>query len=87
MNKKELIDAVASKTGTSKVEALRQIELVVGTIVEGAQNGECVIPGLGKLVKTATSARSGIAPNGTKWSTPAGNTLKLRLSSAGKDLV
>lgn len=86
MNKGELIAAVADKMGVSKAEAGRQIEVVVGTIIEGAKGGECVVPGLGKIVKVATAARQGVT-NGVEWSKPAGETLKLRLSKAGKDLV
>jgi DNA-binding protein HU-beta len=90
MNKAELVEAVAGKLEVSKAEAGRIIEDVVGTIIEGAVAGECTVPGLGKIVKVETAARSGVSKlGGTEkaWSKPAGHTLKLRLSTAGKKLV
>jgi DNA-binding protein HU-beta len=90
MNKAELVEAVAGKLEVSKAEAGRIIETVVGTIIDGAVAGECVVPGLGKIVKTETAARSGVSKLGGEekaWSKPAGHTLKLRLSTAGKALV
>jgi len=90
MTKTELIAAVAEKMGVSKAEAGRTVETVVGTIVEGTVAGECVVPGLGKLVVVDTAARSGVSKlGGTEkaWSKPAGKTVKLRLSTAGKTLV
>jgi len=93
MNKAELIEAVATKLEVSKADAGRTIDTVIGTILEGVVGGECVVPGLGKLVKTATAAKTGgverTAPNGTKYTTkdkPAGSTVKLRLSKEGKTL-
>ena len=86
MNKGELISAIAEKMGASKAEAGRTVELVLGTIIDGAVDGECVVPGLGKIVKVDTAARSG-ETNGVKWSKEASQTLKLRLSKAGKCLV
>jgi nucleoid DNA-binding protein len=86
MNKSELISAVAEKMEVSKAEAGRQIEVVIGTIIEGAKEGECVIPGLGKIVKVATAARQGTT-NGVAWSKPAGETFRLRLSKAGKEIL
>lgn len=90
MNKAQLVEAVAGKLEVSKAEAGRIIEDVVGTIIEGAVAGECVVPGLGKLVTVDTAARSGVSKLGGEskaWSKPAGQTLKLRLSTAGKALV
>lgn len=90
MNKAELIAAVAVKMEVSKAEAGRRVGTVIGTIIEGAVAGECTIPGLGKIVKTATAARSGVSSlGGTEkaWTKSAGHTLKLRLSTSGKKLV
>jgi len=90
MNKNELIAAVAGKLEVSKAEAGRTIEVVLGAITEGITSGECVLPGIGKLVVTETAARSGVSRlrgEEKAWSKPAGKTIKLRLSKAGKDLV
>ena len=86
MNKAELISKVATELETSKANAEAVITTVIGSIIEGAKEGECVIPGLGKLVTAETSARSGVT-NGVQWSKPAGKTLKLRLSKAGKEIL
>ncbi len=90
MNKVELIAAVAAKLEVSSVEAGRTIEAVLGTVIEGVVSGECVVPGLGKLVTVETAARSGVSRLGgveKAWSKPAGKTIKLRLSTVGKNLV
>lgn len=95
MNKAQLVEAVASKLEVSKAEAGRVIETVLGTIIEGAKtDGECVIPGLGKLKVTATAAKAGgverVAPNGTKYVTeakPAGKKFSLSVSKEGKEAV
>lgn len=95
MNKAELIAAVAEKTGSKKTEAEATINTVLDTIVAGAKaDGECVVPGIGKLKVVDTPAKAGgaerVAPNGTKYVTkavPAGKKIKLELSKAGKELV
>ena len=90
MTKTELIAAVAEKMEVSKAEAGRTVDTVIGTIIEGVQGGDCVLPGIGKLVVAEKAARSGVSKlHGVEkaWSTPAGKTIKLRLSSAGKELV
>ena len=90
MNKAELIAAVAAKLEVSNAEAGRTVATVLDTVIEGVKAGECVIPGLGKLVVAETAARSGVSKLGgvdKAWSKPAGKTVKLRLSTAGKELV
>lgn len=92
MNKAELIAAVAVKLEVSNAEAGRTVATVLETVIEGVKGGECVIPGLGKLVVADTAARSGVSKlggngEGKAWSKPAGKTVKLRLSTAGKELV
>lgn len=90
MNKAELIAAVAAKLEVSNAEAGRTVALVLDTVIEGVKGGECVVPGLGKLVVADTAARSGVSALGGEskaWSKPAGKTVKLRLSTAGKALV
>jgi len=90
MNKAELTVAVATKLEVSKAEAGRVIETVLGTIIAGAVAGECVVPGLGKVVSVDTAARSGVSKIGgveKAWTKAAGKTLKLRLSKEGKGLV
>jgi nucleoid DNA-binding protein len=85
MNKVELIEAVATKLEVTKAEAGRTVETVIGTIIDGAKGGECVIPGLGKLKLTDVAATSGVAM-GKKWSKKAHKKIKLSLSVDGKKL-
>ena len=91
MNKAELIEAVAGKLEVSKAEAGRTVETVIGTLLEGTiESGEATIPGLGKLKVVDTAARSGVSKIGgveKAWSKDAGQTIKLRLSTAGKALI
>ena len=90
MNKTQLIESVAAKQEVSKAEATRIIEGVFETIKEGLANGEVTLPGIGKLVVVETAARSGVSKlrgEEKAWSKPAGKTIKLRLSKAGKELV
>lgn len=87
MNKSSLVTLTAKKMGVSKKEAMAVIETVVGAIMEGAiAEGNCVIPGLGKLVRVKTAARKGIT-NGKEWVKEEGEKLKLRLNKAGKSVL
>jgi nucleoid DNA-binding protein len=86
MNKAELIAKVAETLGTSKADAGKTVEAVVGAIIEGTvATGECVVPGLGKLKLTDVAASSGVAM-GKKWEKPAHKKVKLNLSAEGKTL-
>ena len=85
MNKKELIDTLAVKLGTSKTEAGDTLATVIETIIEGTLAGECVIPGLGKLKLTAVKESSGVAM-GKPWTKAAHKKIKLSLSAEGKAL-
>ena len=88
MNKATLIATLAEKLGTTKTEAGETLDIVISTIVGATvTDGECVIPGLGKLKVKATKETSGKAPNGTTWTKPAGKTIKLSLGAEGKALV
>ena len=40
MNKRELIEKVAEKNGTSKVEAAKAVNAVIGSMAETLKNGE-----------------------------------------------
>jgi nucleoid DNA-binding protein len=84
----ELTSDAAGKLGTTKTEAGETLDIVISTIISATvAEGECVIPGLGKLKVKATKETSGKAPNGTTWTKPAGKTIKLSLGAEGKALV
>ena len=90
MNKAELIASVAGKMEVSKAEAGRTVDTVISALLEGTvKDGEATIPGLGKLKVVDTAARSGVSKIGgveKAWTKDAGQTVKLRLSTAGKAL-
>ena len=46
MNKRELIEKVAEKNGTSKVEAAKAVNAVIGSMAETLKNGEKIVVGI-----------------------------------------
>ena len=63
MNKSDLIDAIASSTGSNKAEAGRALEAVLGAITSTLQSGEKVtIPGFGTFEVRHRNARMGRNP-------------------------
>lgn len=86
MNRAELVNKISEKLDISKKEATDVISIMMDTVIEGAiDDGECVLPGIGKIVKVPTAPRKGVT-NGVEWSKDASETLRLRLSKAGKEL-
>jgi len=91
MNKQKLVEEVNERLELgSKAEAERVVKTIVDIICEGAiAEGECVIPGLGKLQVVATAPRpekSGTI-NGVDYVTaakPAGKKFKLNVLKDGK---
>lgn len=85
MNKAQVTEAVSAKLEVTKAEAQRIIDVVLGTIIDGAKaDGEAVVSGLGKLKVVETKATSGVAM-GKAWSKPAGKAFKLSVSKEGKE--
>ena len=63
MNKKELVDVVAAKTGFTKKKTGRAIDAVVGAVSEAMKNGESVaLAGFGTFKVTNRAARAGVNP-------------------------
>ena len=63
MNKNELIEAVAERTGLAKSDAARAIEAVLGTVTEALQRGDAVaLSGFGTFQSTVRAARTGRNP-------------------------
>lgn len=86
MNKAGLIAALAANLEVSKTQAAGVMETVLGTIINATvTEGECIVPGLGKLKLVDVGPTSGVAM-GTAWSKPAHKKVKLALSKAGKEL-
>lgn len=89
MNKSQLLQMLAEKTGKSRKEVSGFLELFVETAyAEAKRNGEFTIPGLGKLQKKARAARMGRNPaTGEQISIPAKTVVKFRVSKAAKDAI
>ncbi len=91
MNKAELITTVKTELGLdTNVAAEANIKVVVEAIIAGAiADGECAVPGLGKLqvVETAPKAARSGEVNGVAYTTeakPAGKKFKLNVLKDGK---
>lgn len=63
MNKADLAVRVADELQTSKLEATRMIETVVGAIIEGLRDdGKVAISGFGTFTRRRRKARNGVHP-------------------------
>ena len=78
MNKRELVDAVAEKSGLSKAEAEKALDAVVGAVSSALQSGDKVaVPGFGTFDVRERAARTGRNPQ-------TGETMEIAASrSAG----
>jgi DNA-binding protein HU-beta len=78
MNKSQLIDAVASDSGLSKVDSSRAIESLLDTVTRSLRKGEEVsITGFGKFSVVNRAARQGVNPR-------TGERVKIKASKAPK---
>ena len=63
MTKSQLVSLLAEKAGVTKVVAVGILEaLAAAALSETRKNGQFVLPGLGKLVKSQRKARMGRNP-------------------------
>lgn len=89
MTKSQLVAHIADKAGITKASASEILEIIAGTAVtETKRNGQFVIPGIGKLVKSQRKARMGRNPQtGAAIKIPAKTVVKFRVAKACKDAV
>lgn len=89
MTKAQLVSRIADKAGLTKAKANEVLDLVAKTAVaETKRNGQFVIPGIGKLVKSKRKARTGRNPQtGEAIKIPAKTVVKFRVAKACKDAV
>lgn len=89
MNKSQLLQTLAEKTGKSRKEVSEMLDVLVSTAYsEAKRNGEFTIPGLGKLQKKDRAARMGRNPaTGEQISIPAKTVVKFRIAKAAKDAI
>jgi DNA-binding protein HU-beta len=63
VNKNELIDAVAERTGLAKSDAARAVEAVLGSVTDALRRGDTVsLAGFGAFVAKVRAARTGRNP-------------------------
>lgn len=89
MTKAQLVSKIADKAGLTKASASNILEIIATTAVtETKKNGQFVIPGIGKLVKSHRKARMGRNPQtGAAIKIPAKTVVKFRVAKACKDAV
>lgn len=89
MTKAKMVANLAEAAGYSKKEVSNFLETMSEMVYkEVKKNGECIVPGFGKLVKAKRKAREGRNPaTGETIKIPAKTVVKFRLSKAVKDAV
>ena len=78
MNKSELVDAIASRSGLTKTDASKFLEAYNGTVTEALKAGDqVVVPGFGSWSVVSRAERLGRNPQ-------TGATLQIKASRAPK---
>ncbi len=81
MNKNELIEAVAEKTGSSKAQAGRTVSALTETITEVLQKGDSIsLPGFGTFEVRERGERNGRNPKTGEQLKKTGEQLKISAS-------
>ncbi|MFP3606766.1 HU family DNA-binding protein [Paraburkholderia sp. SIMBA_053] len=89
MNKQELVDSVATRTGTTKAEAAETIDAMIATITTTVTQGDTVqLIGFGSFSTGKGAARTGRNPaTGAEVHIAAAKTVKFTAGKAFKDAV
>ena len=89
MTKAQIVAHLSETAGLSKKEVNNFLEAMSEMVYkEVKKNGECLVPGFGKLVKAKRKAREGRNPaTGETIKIPAKTVVKFRLAKAVKDAV
>ena len=89
MKKGQLVSFLAEKAGLTKVAANKMLDLIAAkAIAETKKNGQFVLPGLGKLVRSRRRARMGTNPQtGRPIRIPARTVVKFRVAKSCRDAV
>jgi DNA-binding protein HU-beta len=89
MNKIELIEVVAERTGLAKSDAARAVEAVLGAITETLQRGDTVaLSGFGSFVAKVRAARTGRNPRtGESIAIPASRVPAFKAGKGLKDAL
>ncbi len=89
MTKSQLVASLAETAGVPKKVVTDILEALAATALQQTKkNGQFVVPGLGKLVKSQRKARMGRNPQtGAAIKIPAKTVVKFRVAKAAKDAV
>jgi DNA-binding protein HU-beta len=89
VNKNDLVDAVAERTGLAKSDAARAVEAVLGTVTETLHKGDQVaLSGFGTFVVKERAARTGRNPRtGESIAIPASRVPAFKAGKALKDAL
>ncbi len=89
MTKSQLVSLIAEKVEVTKAVANKFLEvLATAAESETKKNGQFVVPGIGKAVKSQRKARMGRNPQtGAAIKIPAKTVVKFRVAKAFKDAV
>ena len=89
MNKAELVDAIATKTGVTKKVATEQLEAFVDVVSDSLKKGEKVqLVGFGSFEVRKRATRKGRNPQtGAEMKIPASNAPVFKAGKALKDAV
>jgi DNA-binding protein HU-beta len=89
VNKNELIEAVAERTGLAKSDAARAVEAVLGTVTEALQRGDTVaLSGFGSFLSKVRAARTGRNPRtGESIAIPASRVPAFKAGKGLKDAL
>ena len=89
MTQSEVINHFAEKYAMKRAQVKQMFEDIASlAVTEVKSNGEFVLPGFGKLVRSERKAREGRNPaTGETIQIPAKTTLKFRVGKAMKDSV
>ncbi len=89
MTKSQLVAKIADESEITKAKVGGILELISKiAVTETKKNGQFVLPGIGKLVKSQRKARMGRNPQtGAAIKIPAKTVVKFRVSKACKDAV
>jgi DNA-binding protein HU-beta len=89
MTKAQFVTKIAEKFELKKAAAGDILNYIAETaVVETKKNGQFVVPGIGKLVKSQRKARKGRNPQtGAEIKIPAKTVVKFRVAKACKDAI
>ena len=89
MTKSQMIASLSEAAGMSKKETAAFMDNLAAFVYkEVKKNGECIVPGFGKLVKAKRKAREGRNPaTGATIQIPAKTVVKFRVSKQAKDAI